>query len=117
GKAVKTSVRGASLHEVATLNIPPEDIIFAVGPFNGADIGYHDLISKPNYRYRSAELLINPHATATPEVATQAFERLKNTLKYDLSPEMSFAERYENRADLLWHEDEAPLSPAESKSE
>ncbi|MCS0351555.1 cytotoxic necrotizing factor [Vibrio ordalii] len=115
GTAVETSLRGASLHEVATLNIPPEDIIFAVGPFNGADIGYRDLINEPSYR--SAELLINPHATATPEVATQAFERLKNTLKYDSSPEMSFAERYENRADLLWHEDEAPLSPAESKSE
>ncbi len=105
GVAVDTSLRGKTLHEIATLNIPPEDIIFAVGPFTGEDIGYLDLMHEPNHR--TAELMINPHATAAPEVAKQAFERLKVTLKYDLSPEISFEERYENRTDLLWHEDEA----------
>lgn len=110
GVAVDTSLRGKTLHEIATLNIPPEDIIFAVGPLTGEDIGYFDLVHEPNQR--TAELLINPHATATPEVAKQAFERLKVTLKYDLSPEMSFEERYANRADLLWHEDEAPVTDA-----
>ncbi|TQP11366.1 dermonecrotic toxin domain-containing protein [Vibrio cholerae] len=110
GVAVDTSLRGKTLHEIATLNIPPEDIIFAVGPLTGEDIGYFDLVHEPNQR--TAELLINPHATATSEVAKQAFERLKVTLKYDLSPEMSFEERYANRADLLWHEDEAPVTDA-----
>ncbi|MFG0607120.1 dermonecrotic toxin domain-containing protein [Vibrio mimicus] len=110
GAAVETSLRDETLHEIATLNIPPEDIIFAVGPFNALKSGYRDVIE--NEELRTAELLINPHSTATPEVAKRAFDRLKGTLKYDLSPELSFEERYANRADLLWHEDEAPATPS-----
>lgn len=105
GREVNTLLRGETLHEVATLNVPPEDIMFAVGPFNQQGSSYADLVEKPEIR--SAELLINPHAVATPEVASHAFDRLKNTLKYALSPEMSFAERYNNRSDLLWYEAEA----------
>ncbi|EGR3966716.1 dermonecrotic toxin domain-containing protein [Vibrio cholerae] len=110
GAAVETSLRDETLHEIATLNIPPEDIIFAVGPFNALKSGYRDVIE--NEELRTAELLINPHSTATPEVAKRAFDRLKGTLKYDLSPALSFEERYANRADLLWHEDEAPATPS-----
>nr|WP_000551591.1 DUF6543 domain-containing protein [Vibrio cholerae] len=110
GTAVQSAIRGQSLHEIATLNIPPEDIMFAVGPFNALNSGYRDVIE--NEELRTAELLINPHSTATPEVAKRAFDRLKGTLKYDLSPELSFEERYANRADLLWHEDEAPAIPS-----
>ncbi|HDZ9390638.1 TPA: cytotoxic necrotizing factor [Vibrio cholerae] len=110
GAAVETSLRDETLHEIATLNIPPEDIIFAVGPFNALKSGYRDVIE--NEELRTAELLINPHSTATPEVAKRAFDRLKSTLKYDLSPALSFEERYANRADLLWHEDEAPATPS-----
>ncbi|EGQ9892557.1 TPA: DUF6543 domain-containing protein [Vibrio cholerae] len=110
GAAVETSLRNETLHEIATLNIPPEDIMFAVGPFNALNSGYRDVIE--NEELRTAELLINPHSTATPEVAKRAFDRLKGTLKYDLSPELSFEERYANRADLLWHEDEAPAIPS-----
>ncbi|MEY4474423.1 MAG: hypothetical protein RL248_190 [Pseudomonadota bacterium] len=104
GKVVETSLRGETLHEIATLNIPPEDIIFAVGPFNQADVGYADVIEKAENR--SAELLINPHAVSSSDVASHAFDRLKNTLKYQLSPELPFAERYDSRVDLLWYEDE-----------
>ncbi|EEY97994.1 hypothetical protein VOA_003013 [Vibrio sp. RC586] len=110
GTAVQSAIRGQSLHEIATLNIPPEDIMFAVGPFNALNSGYRDVIE--NEELRTAELLINPHSMATPEVAKRAFDRLKGTLKYDLSPELSFEERYANRADLLWHEDEAPAIPS-----
>nr|AWP45082.1 putative cytotoxic necrotizing factor [Shewanella baltica] len=105
GRAVDTTVRYLPLHEVATLNIPPEDIMFAIGPFTNLELGYSDLLEQAEHR--TAELLINPHATASPEVALQAFDRLKSMLRYDLSPEMSFAERYANRTDLFWHEDEA----------
>jgi hypothetical protein len=109
GVAVNTSLRGETLHEVATLNIPPEDIMFAVGPFNNTEVDLS--IIKEQVDVRTAELLINPHATASAEVADAAFEKLKSTLKYDLSPEMSFAERYESRQDLFWHEDEALVIP------
>ncbi|NRD74946.1 cytotoxic necrotizing factor [Shewanella sp. VB17] len=109
GVAVNTSLRGETLHEVATLNIPPEDIMFAVGPFNNTEVNLS--IIKEKVDARTAELLINPHATASAEVADAAFEKLKTTLKYDLSPEMSFTERYENRQDLFWHEDEAIIEP------
>lgn len=105
GRAVDTAARGLSLHEVATLNIPPEDIMFAIGPFTHSELTYYGLIEQPEFR--TAEVLINPHATASPEVAQQAFDRLKSMLRYDLSREMSFAERYANRTDLFWHEDEA----------
>jgi hypothetical protein len=110
GVAVETSLRGETLHEIATLNIPPEDIMFALGPFNNTEATLS--ILKENAEARTAELLINPHATASPAVATAAFEKLKATLKYDLSPEMSFAERYENRRDLFWHEDETIIPDA-----
>ena len=109
GVAVDTSLRGETLHEIATLNIPPEDIMFAVGPFNNTEVNLS--IIKEQVDVRTAELLINPHASASAEVADAAFEKLKATLKYDLSPKMSFAERYENRQELFWHEDEALVVP------
>ncbi|WP_394388888.1 dermonecrotic toxin domain-containing protein [Shewanella woodyi] len=105
GAAVDTTLRYETLNEVATLNIPPEDIMFAVGPFNNTEVNFS--IIKEQVDARTAELLINPHSMATAEVADAAFEKLKASLKYDLSPEMSFSERYENRQDLFWHEDEA----------
>ncbi|AZN38072.1 hypothetical protein EJO50_04115 [Iodobacter ciconiae] len=105
GVAVDTSLHGRALNEIATLNIPPEDIMFAVGPFTNTEVTMG--VIKENTAVRTAELLINPHSTASSEVAKAAFEKLKVTLKYDLSPEMSFAERYEDRQDLFWHEDEA----------
>ncbi len=112
GQVVDTLLRDKSLSEIATLNIPPEDIMFAVGPFNSANSSYRDLVE--NAAYRTAELRINPHATASPEVAQQAFDRIKNTLKYELSPNMSFADRYASRTDLFWYEDEAVSTPLNS---
>ncbi|PNQ70272.1 cytotoxic necrotizing factor [Vibrio agarivorans] len=106
GKSVNTMLRGADLHEVATLNIPPEDIMFAVGPFNPK--AYYSYQVEDSAR-RSAELIINPHAVADSEVAEKAFNQIKATLKYQLDPRMTFAERYENRADLFWHEDETTM--------
>jgi hypothetical protein len=101
---VNTLLRGESLSEIATLNIPPEDIMFAVGPFNSVNSSYRDVVE--DAAYRTAEVRINPHSTASIEAAEQAFERLKNTLKYKLSSGMSFSDRYSNRSDLLWYEDE-----------
>ena len=108
GKSVDTLLRGETLHEIATLNVPPEDIMFAVGPFTGTETYYRDLIDEQELR--TAELLINPHSTASAEVAEKAFEKMKATLRYPLSPEMSFSERYANRTDLFWHEDEVELA-------
>lgn len=107
GKSVDTLLRGKSLSEIATLNIPPEDIMFALGPFSGAETSYSTLMESEELR--TAELMINPHSQASLEVAERAFEKIKATLKYPLSPEMSFSERYINRADLFWHETEASL--------
>ncbi|MGF1904623.1 dermonecrotic toxin domain-containing protein [Aliivibrio salmonicida] len=104
GKTVDTLLRDESLNEIATLNIPPEDIMFAVGPFNSVNSSYREVVE--NAAYRTAEVRINPHSTASTEAAEQAFERLKSTLKYELSSGMSFADRYANRSDLLWYEDE-----------
>ncbi|WP_198552783.1 dermonecrotic toxin domain-containing protein [Psychromonas sp. Urea-02u-13] len=104
GKMVNTLLRGESLSEIATLNIPPEDIMFAVGPFNSVNSSYREVVE--DAAYRTAEVRINPHSTASTAAAEQAFERMKDTLKYKLSSGMSFAERYENRSDLLWYEDE-----------
>ncbi|WP_227739123.1 dermonecrotic toxin domain-containing protein [Vibrio azureus] len=106
GKSVNTMLRGADLHEVATLNIPPEDIMFAVGPFNPN--AYYSYQVEDSAK-RSAELIINPHAVADSEVAEKAFNQIKATLKYQLDPRMTFAERYQNRADLFWHEDETTM--------
>ena len=105
GKSVETLLRGKSLSEIATLNIPPEDIMFALGPFTGTDTSYATLMESEELR--TAELIINPHSQASLEVAERAFEKMKSTLKYPLSPEMSFSDRYANRADLFWHESEA----------
>lgn len=104
GKSVETLLRGKSLSEIATLNIPPEDIMFALGPFTGTDTSYATLMESEELR--TAELIINPHSQASLEVAERAFEKMKSTLKYPLSPEMSFSDRYANRADLFWHESE-----------
>ncbi|NOH70508.1 cytotoxic necrotizing factor [Vibrio pectenicida] len=112
GKSVDTLLRDKSLSEVATLNIPPEDIMFAMGPFTGAETSYSTLLE--DQQLRTAELLINPHATALPEVAQRAFEQMKATLKYPLSPEMSFRERYASRKDLFWHQDEAHLASSDT---
>lgn len=60
---------------------------------------------------RTAELMINPHSQASLEVAERAFEKMKGTLKYSLSPEMSFIERYTQRADLFLHETESVPLP------
>ena len=108
GKSVDTLLKGETLSEIATLNIPPEDIMFAMGPFTGAETSYRTLLE--DQELRTAELLINPHATASPEVAQRAFEQMEATLKYPLSPEMSFSERYANRKDLFWHQDEQHLA-------
>ncbi len=105
GQVVDTLLREESLSEIATLNIPPEDIMFAVGPFNSVNSSYREVVE--DAAYRTAELRINPHSTASPEVAERAFERIKNTMKYELSPNMSFTDRYASRKDLFWYEEEA----------
>jgi hypothetical protein len=72
GKKVQTSVGDRTLGEVASAYIAPDEIMFAVGPVINP---FQPRIA--DRRFEGPQLLINPYAKASEQVAQAAFEQIQ----------------------------------------
>jgi hypothetical protein len=72
GKKVQTTVGDRSLGEVASAYIAPGEIMFAVGPVINP---FQPRVA--DRRFEGPQLLINPYAKASEQVAQAAFEQIQ----------------------------------------
>lgn len=92
---VETSVLSDSLDEIVTPYVPPQDIIFAIGPLH-LELG-------KGYELKKGELFINPDSTVGEEEAETAFSKAAGYIDYgdrgakSMEEKMGFKQRYELR--------------------